>query len=653
MRLATLVVVAACSPPVISRPVHLTRPVVEAVGPRAVQLAIGNSHSCARLGDATIRCWGSNDDGQLGDRTKTDRHHPVETSATDVVDVQVNDTMTCVLHANRMAECAGKVGVLDTTMLPHKLSDVESVWMQSTSFRVLRRGHPTRRGGVFDGIDAGSARAVDAAIGLAASDEFGCILDRAGYVWCLGTNDHGEVGNGFVSPSVQALSLVPRLHHVAQIATGSEFACARLADATVACWGKNDDGQLGDGTRIDRLVPTRVVGLTDVAMISLAAATACALRRDGSVWCWGFSYVGQTRSPLLQRVAIDRVVSISAAGMHVCALKADGSIACWGDGRDGVLGDGFQTDHAAPVAVRWTLPPVEPSGLLAGRHVASLALDGIRSCAILDDRSVVCWGSNADVIDRTRPDDSFDRPAPVPGLTDVAELALDDVRARAVHRDGRVTGWGDAHAALQLDHVDHLVTTGMLMCAQRGDRVDCTERGATSSIIGVVQLAIGRSSGDPCVVLSNHTVSCLHDGAFVVQPGFSDVIQIALGFGDAGICARRIDGQVQCTDIRGQPPAPPIAELTDVIDVTGGIWVTCARTRQGEVWCWGSGPWRLGNRPHEISWLHGARQLALGDNHWCALMEGDRVLCWGDNSDGELGDGTMDDAPETPTQVVW
>ncbi|HEV7558938.1 MAG TPA: hypothetical protein VGO00_25875 [Kofleriaceae bacterium] len=653
MRLATLAVVAACSPPVISRPVHLTRPVVEAVGPHAVQLAIGNDHGCARLRDATIRCWGSNADRQLGDGTWTDRHHPVETNATDVVDVQVNDTMTCVLHTNHMAECAGKVGVVDNTMLPHQLSDVESVWMQSTSFRVLRRGHPTRRGGVFAGIDARSARAVDAAIGLTAADEFGCILDRAGEVWCLGTNEHGEVGNGSVAPTVPALSLVPGLHHVAQIAAGSAFACARLADATVACWGNNDDGQLGDGTRTDRRAPTRVVGLTEVSMISLASSTACALRRDESVWCWGFSYVSQTRSAIPQRVAIDHVVSIGAASLHVCALKHDGSIACWGDGRDGVLGDGFQTAHADPVAVRWTLPPVVPSGLLAGRHVASLALDGVRSCAILDDRSVVCWGSNADVIDRTRPDDSFDRPTPVPGLTGVGELALDDVRARAVHRDGHVTGWGDAHAALPLDHVDHLATTGLLACAQRGDRVDCTERGATSSISGVVQLAIGRSSGDPCVVLANHTVSCRHDDAFVVQPGFSDVVQIALGYGDAGICARRVDGQVQCTDIRGQPPAPPIAELADVIDVIGGIWVTCARTRSGEVWCWGTGHWRLGSMPREITWLHGARQLALGDNHWCALMEGDRVLCWGDNSDGALGDSTMDDARESPTEVVW
>jgi alpha-tubulin suppressor-like RCC1 family protein len=388
-------------------------------------------------------------------------------------------------------------------------------------------------------------------------------------------------------------------------------------------------------------------------MISLGSATAFALRRDGSVWWWGFSYVDQTRSTIPTRVPIDRVVSIGSGGMHACGLIDDGTIACWGDGQHGVLGDGFQRDHADPVAVRWTLPPVVPSGLLAGRHVVSLALDAIRTCAILDDASVACWGSNSNVIDGTRADDSFDRPTQVPALTGVRELVLDDVRARAVHADGHVTGWGDANAAVHLDHVDHFVASGSLVCTQRHDRVDCVDRGSTSSIAGVVQLAAARDYADPCVLLANRTVSCLHDGAFVVQPGFSDVVQIALAYGDGGICARRGDGEVQCTDIRGRSPDPPVAGLTDAIDVVAGIWATCVRTRSGAVWCWGWGRWALGSEPHEIPWLRGAREVALGDNHWCARMDGDRVLCWGDNSDGQLGDGTMDDSFDRPTEVVW
>jgi alpha-tubulin suppressor-like RCC1 family protein len=152
---------------------------------------------------------------------------------------------------------------------------------------------------------------------------------------------------------------------VAAIAAGMFHTCALLAStAGVRCWGKNDNGQLGDGTTTQRLLPTSVVGLSSsVIAIDAGYYHTCAVLSTGGVQCWGKNDNGQLGDgTTMQRlvptavVGLSSIVAVIAAGQaHTCALLAStGGVQCWGSNAYGMLGDGTTTQRLVPVYVSGT-----------------------------------------------------------------------------------------------------------------------------------------------------------------------------------------------------------------------------------------------------------------------------------------------------------
>lgn len=121
--------------------------------------------------------------------------------------------------------------------------------------------------------------------------------------------------------------------------------CAVKQDSTVACWGDDRAGQLGDGTTSDRLTATRVIHLSGAIALAAGAAHSCALTQDGAVACWGDNNQGQlgdgsdinrlTPTPVQ---GLAQVTAIAAGDRHSCAVKQDGGEACWGYNGQGELG---------------------------------------------------------------------------------------------------------------------------------------------------------------------------------------------------------------------------------------------------------------------------------------------------------------------------
>ena len=182
------------------------------------------------------------------------------------------------------------------------------------------------------------------------------------------------------------------------IAIDNDHTCAILDDGSVSCWGNNDHGQLGDGTTTDRLTPTQTASLgserTAVA-IATGFLHTCVILDDGSVSCWGNNDQGQLgdgtttdRLTPTQTASLgaDRTgVEIIAKNHWTCALLDDGSISCWGSNYNGQLGDGTNTDRNTPT---------QTASLGTNRTAVAIAAGSNNVCAILDNGSVSCWGRN-------------------------------------------------------------------------------------------------------------------------------------------------------------------------------------------------------------------------------------------------------------------
>src|SRR5438105_334566 len=124
-----------------------------------------------------------------------------------------------------------------------------------------------------------------------------------------------------------------------QIASGDFHTCALMGDAAVRCWGRNAEGELGDGTTENRSKPTPVKGVSNAKQIAMAAHSTCALLADGTVTCWGGGRIfgedkQKDKMPPTPIKGIEGAVTIDGGGLLYCALTKAGAVKCWGDDTD-------------------------------------------------------------------------------------------------------------------------------------------------------------------------------------------------------------------------------------------------------------------------------------------------------------------------------
>jgi alpha-tubulin suppressor-like RCC1 family protein len=177
---------------------------------------------------------------------------------------------------------------------------------------------------------------------------------------------------------------------LAGISAGYAHTCALATDGRAWCWGGNDAGSLGDGTRTARAHPTAVQGGHRFGALDVGAAHGCALTTLRAAWCWGQNDEGQLGDgTFLQRTAPVAVLGgqafahISAGHAHTCALTASGAAWCWGDDSQGQLGDG---ESAGPTK------SAEPVRVLATATFAAIEAGYYQTCAIDDAGGAWCWG---------------------------------------------------------------------------------------------------------------------------------------------------------------------------------------------------------------------------------------------------------------------
>jgi alpha-tubulin suppressor-like RCC1 family protein len=173
----------------------------------------------------------------------------------------------------------------------------------------------------------------------------------------------------------QATRLLPvkvPIDSVASVAGGGFHTLAVRKDGSLWAWGYNPNGQLGDGSRIDRHFPVRILGIWDVYMASGGVAHSVAVRNDGSVWAWGWNATQQVGSadlsdkltpspvqcsadaacPRGSGSQLGRISRVGAGGFHSTALSVDGKVWSWGLNNLGQLGNGGSADSARAVVAR-------------------------------------------------------------------------------------------------------------------------------------------------------------------------------------------------------------------------------------------------------------------------------------------------------------
>ncbi len=273
---------------------------------------------------------------------------------------------------------------------------------------------------------------------IAAGSAHSCALRGNGEILCWGSGARGQLGNGTIGAGVGSPlpTLVSGVSDAVELVAGYDHACARRSDGSVACWGANDYGQLGDRSTMDRPTPVAVTGLADAISLAAGARHTCAVRVGGSVVCWGHNGSGQladgaTRSTPGPVTGIDGVVELAAGSEHTCARTSAGRAFCWGLNAHGQLGTGATS---GPV-----FSPVGVSSLVA---VLRIDAGGFHTCAHAA-AGVYCWGDNraGEVGDGSM---AANRPSPTLVMTaPIADLGVGDGHSCITLEDGRVVCWGD------------------------------------------------------------------------------------------------------------------------------------------------------------------------------------------------------------------
>jgi alpha-tubulin suppressor-like RCC1 family protein len=378
-----------------------------------VAIAAGSYHGVALKSDGTVVTWGQNSQRQLGNSTTAQPGPPSTISGlTGVVAIGAGRDHTSALRGDGTVVSWGG-NVSGSAAATHVSS-------KSTPAAVIAPG------------DSGLVQ-------VAGGYGHALALTSEGDVLAWGSNNYGQLGDGGTSTSATPKQVAGLGSGVRQVATSLYYASYALkADGSVAGWGSNDNGELGDGTHTSRTSPVSVTGLGGPA-ISIAAGGfhGLAAMNDGTVRAWGHNVFGNlgngTTTDTTSAVTVSglsNVTSVSAGEWSSYAVTGTGALYAWGRNDYGQLGDGTTTDRPTPTLV----PGLANVTAVAGGYNFAIAL---RS-----DGTVWSWGSNWD---GTLGDNSTvqrSTPGQVPGLSDVVAIAARGLHVLALTSDGSVFAWG-------------------------------------------------------------------------------------------------------------------------------------------------------------------------------------------------------------------
>ena len=420
-----------------------------------------------------------------------------------------------------------------------------------------------------------------------------------------------------------------------KVDSGNNHSCGIREDSTLWCWGRNQYGQLGDGTLETKVGPIQVnvnseYGLIDSwKSVAVGGAHTCAIKTDGSLWCWGYNGWGLIGNNSSSSTNIPIQISpdtqweqVAAGGNHTCAIDSDTTMWCWGAGYAGQTGLGSTTTTFIPTQVG-----IETSyvGNWIDISAGEDSTCGLRKGGAEGEKLLYCWGKN----DNPSQFDTSINYGNVPTLfsdeSDWQTLSVGTRHACSSKQNGTVFCWGK-NASGELG-ISTLTPSSPLPIQENTLSTDWAS------------IAASRSS---------HTCAVKYDGTMFCW-GSND------------------KGQLADEDLISRFEAKQEFSLADDwAMVSGGINTTCGVKGDNTLLCWGdnnNGQTGAGRniltvtptqvQPEHSDWSmvsaamgHGYRYEGETDYHSCGLRDNGTLYCWGANWDGQLGIGN------TSTQLI-
>ena len=258
-----------------------------------------------------------------------------------------------------------------------------------------------------------------------------------GSLWAWGRNNYGQLGDGSTTTRNSPVQIGSSTNW-SSIAAGAYHTIATKTDGSLWAWGYNGYGQLGDGGTTQSNSPIQIASSTNWSSIAAGGLHTIATKMDGSLWAWGFNSNGQlgngsyneSNSPI-QIGSSTNWSSIATGEAHTIATKTDGSLWGWGYNSSGQLGNGSNNQRNSPVQIG------------SSTNWLSIAANAYYTIAIQKDGSLWAWGQNSYGQLGDGSTTSTNMPKQIASITNCSSIAAGGTSTIATKMDGSLWAWGN------------------------------------------------------------------------------------------------------------------------------------------------------------------------------------------------------------------
>lgn len=332
--------------------------------PGCDSISTGGLHTAAIKAEGSLFTWGINTYGQLGDETKVDKYVPTQIGNEIIWEsISLSGAHTLAIKTDGSLYAWGW----------NEFGQLGIGGIDSSRFRII----PVRVG-----IDNNWAS-------VSAGNSHTAAIKTDGSLYAWGNNYEGAFGDGTAMNGSFVPVHIGNENNWSSVSAGQSYTVAIKTDGSLYVWGDNTFGQLGDGTKVDKLVPTRIGIENNWDSVVASHTYTVAIKTNGALYAWGCNDKGQFGDgTIVDKYVPTRIgtandwASVTVGEEHTVAIKTDGSLYAWGNNEHGELGDGTKVNKHIPTRIG------------SDTNWASVSAGSISTVALTKDGTIFGWGVN-------------------------------------------------------------------------------------------------------------------------------------------------------------------------------------------------------------------------------------------------------------------